>query len=149
MWVAETDPRSQSGFWQRFRESPRKQRERGRRREEKRKGQTEEQNGEENEGNKKRDNERKEQRDEIKMCQRKTAVNKTFCINLTHLMLMFESVIFLQHFFNAALFVCTLLSVCSNASVWLKDTALVFFNHNKEPAHGQHVLASVCVCVWL
>lgn len=28
MWVAETDPRSQSGCWQRFRESKRKQRER-------------------------------------------------------------------------------------------------------------------------
>lgn len=58
----------------------------------------------------------------MRMRQRKTAVNKTFCIHVTLLLFMFESVfIFLQLFFLMlfSLFVCVfvsaILSVCSLA----------------------------------
>ena len=71
MWVAETDPRSQSGCWQCFRESQRKQgvRQEAREREGDREREREREKEVENEGNKMRHNERKRVKDAQDCCE--------------------------------------------------------------------------------
>lgn len=110
VWVAETDPRSQSGCWQRFRESRENREAGGERKKEKTNWGTERRK---EWGEIKRETMKGRNRDEIKMCQRKSAVNDTFCIHVTH---WWECFLFPETFFFKCC-LCVFLSVCSLVSL--------------------------------